>query len=138
MSGSENPYDSNTLQGNWYEDRYFEAGENRSHISIRPKNDDVENIPRIARRQFDTGPVFQYQNDETPQEHFKTVSMETYVQHHPQQDSVTARRMNCSPEELSKILDCKPDVFIPDYSLPERPPEKQYLTTYNKAFKRYF
>lgn len=138
MTNFENLYEPSTLQGNWYEDRYYDAKETRARTIVRPKDDEVENIPRIARKAFDTGPVFQYQNDETPEEHYKTVSMATYVPHHVEQDNLTTRRMKCTGEDLAKMLDCTPDIQLPNYSLPERPPEKQYLTTYNKAFKRYF
>ena len=141
MANKENLYTSETLEGNWFEDRFFDADSRRDEVKkiMRPRNDDVENLPRIARVVRPTGKVFQMTNDETPEEHYKTVSMETYIDHHYQPDSVTRRRLNTTSEDLQKMLSVGSvdEMHLPDYSLKPRPPEKQYLTTYNKTFIRY-
>lgn len=140
MTNTYNPYDSTTLQGNWWEERFFHADTRRdpTETRVRPLEDEVENIPRVARRVLRTGDVFRMENDETPEEHYKTVSMEAYVAHDVHQETVTQRRMNTSPERLAEILGSEPPGFIPNYGMPERGPEKQFKTTYQKSYKRYF
>lgn len=136
MSDQYNPYDSRTLQGNWWEERFFHADTrgDAAEERVRPAWDEVENIPRVARKCKPTGEVFRMENDETPDEHFRTVSMQTYVQHDLKQENVTQRRMNATAERLAEILAASPPAYIPNHSLPARGPEKQFKTTYQKAY----
>lgn len=154
MNG-ENPYTSSTLQANWYEDRYFPGSSKKPVEFVRPEYDEVENIPRIKRYHKPTGEVFQPDHVD-PEEQYKTVSRETYVNFAagektvqnqtrsrglsdivPQEESVTQRRMNATPEQIQAILDFETNEFIPNYSLPPVTPEEQFTTTYNSTFKRF-
>jgi hypothetical protein len=134
-----NPYECSTLQGNWYEERFFTADSRRFETlpRIRPLTDEIENIPRVSRRFLVTGDVFKPTNKATPEEHFLTMSQQTYVQHPRLNESITARRMNTSPEELRKILGADSTKFLPDYRMPYRGPDKQFKTTYRKSYVRH-
>lgn len=140
MSNQFNPYEHSTLQANWYEDRFFHANTRNDEPLqlVRPEHDEVENIPRIARRVKPTGEVFKMENDESPEDHYTTVSMATYVQHNARERSVTEERMNTTNEHLREILDFEPTQFIPNYSTKPIPPNEQFKTTYQSSYPRHF
>jgi hypothetical protein len=134
-----NPYKCATCQGNWYEERFFHANTrlDEPQRRARPLDDEIEHIPRVTRLVKPTGGVFLTQDDEDPQEHYTTVSRQTYVWHQPRNDSVTARRMNTSPEQLQRMLAAQPTRVIPDHSLPARTPQQQFMTIYRKSYLRH-
>jgi hypothetical protein len=139
MTDSFNPYKEATLQSNWYEERFFHAN-TRSDTFVertRPLEDEIEHIPRLTRKAKPLGEVFQYKNDETPEEHFLTMSMKTYVHHHPNLETITTRRMNTSGEQLREILSKDPTRYICNHALPYRGPEKQFKTIYKKSWVRH-
>jgi hypothetical protein len=138
MTNQFNPYDCRTCGGNWWEER-FHGADTRSEEQeprTRPLDDEVENIPRITRHVRPTGKIFQLHNDETPEEHYLTVSRAMYVEYTRDNDSITAQRMNTTPEQMQEILSAGPSHYIGDFSLPPRPVGKQYQTTYRKAYVR--
>ena len=137
FSFMEHTYTNQTLQGNWYEERFFDADtrDKRGEPRVRPKNDDVENIPRIKRANIPTAEVF-FPDQENP-ERFVSDYMATYVRHRNVEETVTQRRMNTTPQQLAEILDAGPGRFIPNYSLKPIPPQEQFETTYNSTFKRF-
>jgi hypothetical protein len=134
-----NPYKCETLQGNWYEERFFQADSRRYDTvpRMRPMTDEIEHIPRVSRRSLATGDVFQFRNSDTPEEHYLTMSQKTYVRHPPLNESVTARRMKTSGEELQQMLTAQSTRFLPDYRMPFRGPDKQFQTTYRKSYVRH-
>jgi hypothetical protein len=139
MGATFNPYKESTLQSNWYEERFFHANTRRDSFieRTRPLSDEIENIPRITLKGKPTGEVFQYKNGSSPEEHYTSMSMKTYVHHHPNLESITTRRMNTSGEQLREILSANPNRYICNHSLPYRGPEKQYLTVYRKSYVRH-
>lgn len=135
-----NPYAHSTLHSNWYEERFFHAN-TRGDAFIertRPLEDEIENIPRVTRKTKPTGEVFQFAKtsaeEDDPEDHYKSMSMATYVQHEPNLDSVTRRRMNAPPEQLQCMLAANPTRYLCDHSLPARTPEKHYKTVYQKSY----
>ena len=133
----EQSFSNKTLQGNWYEERFFDAdtrgktGEPR----MRPRNDEVENIPRIKRQNKPVSDVFFPDQDNT--ERFVTDYQRTYVRHRTHEETVTERRMNATPQHLAELLDAEPSGYIPDYSLKPVTPQEQFKTTYQDTFKRF-
>jgi hypothetical protein len=134
-----NPYKQSTLQSNWYEERFFHANTRGDSFTerMRPLEDEIEHIPRITRKSKPIGEVFQYKDDATPEQHYMTMSMKTYVHHHPNLESITTRRMNTTGEQLREMLTAKPNRYICDHSLPYRGPEKQFKTIYQKSYVRH-
>ena len=132
--------DSYCLLGNWYEERFFHANHRKDPVehTVRPMEDDVENLPRVTRRVSKTGECFKI-DDTDPSDIYHTTSELAYASTktrsiNPQEQSVTFRRMNCSGEELGKMLDVKPPQYLPNYSLAPIPPEEQFKTTYQASF----
>jgi hypothetical protein len=134
-----NPYKDATLQSNWYEDRFFHANTRGDPFVVRTRSrdDEIEHIPRVTRKMKPIGEVFQFQNDETAEEHFRTVSQATWVRHPPETESITARRMNTPPEELRDMLGARPSRHICNHALKYRGPEKQFTTIYRKDYVRH-
>ena len=133
----EQTFSNQTLQGNWYEERFFDA-DTRHTIAeprVRPKNDDVENIPRIARQNRPVAQVF-FPDQDAP-DRFVSDYMRTYVKHTGHEQTVTERRMATSPQHLAEMLDADPGRFIPNYSLKPITPDEQFQTTYTSTFKRF-
>ena len=133
----EQTFSNRTLRGNWYEERFFDA-DTRNQIGeprIRPKNDEVENIPRIKRQNRPVADVFFPDKDDP--ERFVSDYQRTYVRHRNCEETVTQRRMNATPQHLAEILDAEPGRYIPNYSLKPITPEEQFQTTYNTTYKRF-
>jgi hypothetical protein len=139
MTDSFNPYKKDTLQSNWYEERFFHAN-TRSDTFVertRPLEDEIEHIPRLTRKAKPESEVFQFRNDTPPEKHYRSISQETYVHHTPNLESITTRRMDTSGEQLQKILSKNPTRYICNHSLPYRGPEKQFKTIYTKSWVRH-
>jgi hypothetical protein len=134
-----NPYKSSTLEGNWYEERFFHADTRRDEPDrcTRPLSDELEHAPRVTRLYKGRTEVFQ-PDAVDPNDHYMTVSQATYVRHRSNEESVTARRMNTSPEELQRMLTASPQQFIPDHRLPHIPPEQRFKSEYQKSYVRHF
>lgn len=126
-----------TLKGNWYEERYYDADTRKNILEprVRPKNDEVENIPRITRQNKPDADVYSYDAD-TP-DRWITDKMASYVVHRNHEMTLTERRMNASPEYMAAILSCESPRYLPNYSLKPITPEEQFTTTNMEAFKRY-
>jgi hypothetical protein len=139
MTDTFNPFKDVTLQSNWYEERFFHANGRPDPFTVRmrSRDDEIENIPRVTRKIKPMSEIFDFKNDETPEEHFTTVSRKVYVHHHPNLENITARRMNTTAEELRDILSAKPNRYICDHSLPYRSPEKHFNSIYQKSYVRH-
>jgi hypothetical protein len=138
-AGTFNPYESSTCQLNWWEERFHHANNRYDDptLRIRPEEDEIENIPRVTRVTKPLAEVFVMKNDETPEEHFLTVSQKTYVWHHPDLESVTKRRMNTTPEQLQEILTAGSTRYLANYSMPLQTPEDRFTTVYMKSYVRH-
>jgi hypothetical protein len=133
-----NPYRDRTLQGNWYEERFYHADTRRDEglRRTRPLTDDVGKIPRLTRVCKPTGEVFQPGRFD-PAKQYMTVSRATYVPHQMREESVTARRMNTSPEDMRRMLSATPQQFIPDWRMPQMTPEQRFKSEYQRAYVRH-
>lgn len=138
METGSKTFDCHTLQGNWYEERFFDADTRqiKGNDRIRPRTDEIENIPRIRRQNKPDADVFAPDKDE--EDRFVTDNMRTYVRHRVHEESVTERRMAASGEHLAEILAAEPNRYIPNYSTKPISPEEQFQTTTGTAYKGYF
>jgi hypothetical protein len=133
-----NPYKNSTLEGNWYEERFFHANTRGDEGArrMRPLTDEIENIPRVTRICQPTGEIFQ-PDAVDPSEQYQTMSRAAFVRHRSHEESVTERRMSTSPEKLQEILAAAPQRFIPDHRLPPLAPEKRFKSEYRKSYVRH-
>ena len=138
MSDQQNMTKSRTLEGNWYEERFFggDADKEQRNPLVRPRNDEIENIPRIRRQNKPDSNVFTPDQDDP--DRFVTDKMRTFVVHRGHEETLTERRMHTSPEHLAEILKAEPTYYIPNYKPEEFPVEEQFKTTTQTSYKRYF
>jgi hypothetical protein len=161
VAGTFNPYECSTCQLNWYEERFYHANTRHDDPTrrVRPEEDEIENIPRVTRVTKPMGEVFHFENGKAPEKHYATIYQKNtkknyipksarrsreaqrakspgYIWHHVDNESVTQRRMNTTAEGLKEILSAGSTRYLPDYSMPYRPPEKHYKTEYMKKYVR--
>lgn len=129
---------SPVLKDNWYEERFFHADTraDNSGCRVRPRDDEIENIPRITRKALVDAPVF-FPDKVDPMDQYLTTHRRDFVKHRDLEMTLTERRMNTSAQELQEMLSVKPDRFIPDYSLKPISKKEQYQTTHREYFKRF-
>jgi hypothetical protein len=133
-----NPYKDSTLEGNWYEERFFHANTRRDDgvRRTRPLADEIEHIPRVTRVCKPTGEIFQ-PDPVDPSQQYQTMSRAAYVRHRGHEESVTERRMNTSGEQLQEILAASPQRFIPDHRLQALTPDERFKSEYQKSYVRH-
>jgi hypothetical protein len=139
VAGTFNPYEWSTCQLNWWEERFHHANTRYDEptLRVRPEEDEIENIPRVTRVTKPVAEAFTFENDETPDEHWLSVTHKTYVWHHPDTESVTRRRMNTTQEQLQEILSAGSTRYLPDYSMPYQSPKDRFTTIYMKSYVRH-
>lgn len=131
---------STKLEGNWYEERYYHADTRTDEAPsrIRPREDDIENLPRIKRIVHQDAPVFKPDDDDIPQEKYLTETKRAFQPITTKEVTTTEKRMRASPQYVQDILSVKPDKKIPNYGLKPVPPQEQFMTETRSKFKQYF
>lgn len=128
-----------TLEGNWYEQRFYrvDSRPEMSEVHVRSREDQVENIPRIARRSNRESPVFQM-DDVPPEERFTTQYQRSCEQVACRERSTSETRPKMSQEVLRAVLDYEPTYQPMDTRLPEFSESERLKTTHRESFRRYF
>ena len=127
------------LEGNWYEERYFHA-DTRKDVGdplVRPKENDIDGLPRIKRKNVPIAPVFKHDEQDKPEERFLTETKRSFKPIQKKEETITVKRMTASPQYLQEILSVKPDMELHNYNLEPVSPEEQFLTVNRSTFKRY-